>query len=541
MFAGSDAVASGSVMGDELGADDRVGVGDRSDLDRLDLYRYATADDPAVRGQYIAIMGLFADTLLTDLSAAEVAAQLAERGVGLALDDVETRCRQLEGWGNLVRSVRDSRVATVADFLRSRSRYQVSKLGGRVHRQVGDLLRATTGVRDVARELLGGMVETLDRIQTRLSDATGSVDAEALAADVTTLFTSQQLFTDSVRDFYAYLHQVLSRYDLVGDEYAAFKELLLSYVDLITADVARHSPAVAARAAALIDHLDTLLEVLATLPTMTSPDGSPAERLPGRTRADWEEFAAWYGGHDGRSGPQQLRAAAEQALGQLLANAKRMLAAAGTGVSRRGDLLRLARWFADADTTAETEKAHRLFAAAFGVYPARHLLLGPDEVSPRASASTSWWDADPVDVPVSLRERGDRAARGRTARVPDVAMEREIQLAEARAERERDEAAAAELIAAGVLDRVRIAPAARDMALDRLGELLAMGQDDSDALEWVDTDLGFILHARRAPARSSVIHALDGDLTIDGLILEVTAIDSVASGSAPGAATGTDG
>lgn len=232
-------------MGDELGADDR-GVGDRSDLDRLDLYRYATADDPAVRGQYIAIMGLFADTLLTDLSAAEVAAQLAERGVGLALDDVETRCRQLEGWGNLVRSVRDSRVATVADFLRSRSRYQVSKLGGRVHRQVADLMRATTGVQDVARELLGGMVETLGRIQNRLSDKTGSVDAEALAADVTTLFTSQQLFTDSVRDFYAYLHQVLSRYDLVGDEYAAFKELLLSYVDLITADVARHSPAVAA-------------------------------------------------------------------------------------------------------------------------------------------------------------------------------------------------------------------------------------------------------------------------------------------------------
>ncbi len=40
-----------------------------------------------------------------------------------------------------------------------------------------------------------------------------------LAADVITVFFSQQLFTDSVRDFYAYLHQVLSRYDLVGEEY----------------------------------------------------------------------------------------------------------------------------------------------------------------------------------------------------------------------------------------------------------------------------------------------------------------------------------
>jgi hypothetical protein len=120
-------------------------------------------------------------------------------------------------------------------------------------------------------------------------------------------------------------------------------------------------------------------------------------------------------------------------------------------------------------------------------------------------------------------------------------MEREIQLAEARAERERDEAAAAELIAAGVLDRVRIEPAARDMVLDRLGELLAMGQDDGEPLEWADTDLGFTLHARPAPGRSSVMHALDGDLTIDGLTLEVIAIDSTNFGRAPGAASGTDG
>lgn len=511
-------------------------LGRETDLTRLDLYRYATADDPVVREQYIAIMRLFTATLLTDLSAAEVATQLAERGIDLPVDDVETRCRALEGWGNLVRAVRDSHVATVADYLRSRQRYQVSKLGGRVHRQVDELLRATTGVREVARELLGGMVDTLDRIHAQLTDRTTPIDADQLAAQVTTVFNNQQLFTDSVRDFYAYLHQVLSRYDLVGEEYATFKELLLSYVDLITADVARHAPAVAARATALIAHLDRLLDTLATLPTLTNPDGSPTERLPGRVRADWEEFAAWYGGHGGRSGPQQLRAAAEQALGQLLTNAKRMLAAAGTGVSRRTDLLRLAGWFAATDT------AHRIFAAAFGAYPARHLVLGPDEDNPRDGAATSWWEATPVDVPLSLRERGDRAARGRTARVPDVAMEREIQLADALRERQRDEAAAAELVAAGILDGVRVTPAARDMVLDRLGELLAVGQDPDEPLEWDDTDLGFTLRARPTPGRASRIHATDGELIIEGVTLEVTALSGAGLATATAAErTGTDG
>ena len=500
---------------------------------RLDLFRYATADN---FDEYIAIMRLFTETLLTDLSAGEVTSALAERGLTLDPDTVEERCRALERWGNLVRSVRDARVATVADHLRARSRFQVSKLGGRVHRHVDEVLRATTGVRDVARELLGGIVETLDRIRERLSGPADTIDADALAGDVTTVFSSQRLFTESVRDFYAYLHQVLSRYDLVGEEYLRFKELLLAYVDLLSADVSRHAPAVSDRLERLAPHLEQLLTVLAGLPTLTNADGSPAERQPGRVTGDWEELAAWYAGHGGRSGPQQLRNAANQALGQLLTNAKRMLAAAGTGVSRRADLLRLAQWFVRCDD----EQAHRLYAAAFGAYPARHLLGGPEEDRPRAGALTSWWDAEPVDVPVSLRERGDRAARGRTSRVPDPGLDRESLLAEAKAEAERDRAAAAELVAAGTLHDARVTPAARDMLLDRLGELLAAGQDAADPLEWVDSDLAFTLRAQLAPGTTTVVHADDGDLLVDDLTLSVEPLD-VQVVSDPESSTGTGG
>ena len=44
---------------------------------RRDLFRYLTAEESA---DYLAVMDLFAGTLLTDLSATEVAAQLADRG-----------------------------------------------------------------------------------------------------------------------------------------------------------------------------------------------------------------------------------------------------------------------------------------------------------------------------------------------------------------------------------------------------------------------------------------------------------------------------
>lgn len=478
--------------------------------ERLGLYRYVTAENAA---ECLQLMRLFTETLLSDLSAAEAHEALLRSmpGTAQSVDDIEHRCRQLVSWGNLVPSVRDARVATVSEWLRSRSRYQASKLGGRVHRQVGDVLRASDGAREIARELLGGTVQTLERILAHL-DAT-PIDGDALAGDVTTVFNNQRLFADSATDFYAFVQGRISRYDLGGPEYAAFKKMLLTYVDLISADVARHAPAVAALLEQIEDRLELVLSTLDSLPGLTGDEQT--ERSPGRTRADWEELTAWYTGRRGRSGPTQLRAAADQALGQLIANAKRMLAAAGTGVSRRADLLRLAVWFDEADTAT----AHRIFDAAFGAYPARHLLGGPHEGSGRAGATTSWWDSDPVDVPLSLRERGDRTARGRASRVPDPGLDRERLLAEAQDEADRKRAAGAELAAAGNLNGAHLSPAARELLLDRLADLIAINQVLSGPATSTDTDANLILTATPIAGTKTVVHCSDGDLTVHALEL----------------------
>jgi uncharacterized protein (TIGR02677 family) len=486
--------------------------GDSAAVDgaRRDLFRYLTVEESA---DYLAIMDLFTATLLTDLSAAEVRSQLAESGVTLSADIADARCRQLASWGNLVPSIRDARVATVAEYIRSRSRYQVSKLGGRVHRQAAEILRASDGAREVARELLGQTVQSLDRILALLGNGNGggALDAEALAGEVTTVFSNQRLFTDSVRDFYAYLAGILSRYDLAGEEYSQFKELLLVYIDLITADVNRHAPAVAHRVGRVLAQADRVLRALATLPGLTSPDGQQVERAQGRTRTDWEELAAWYDASHGASGPEQLRGAAGQALGQLITNAKRLLDSSGTGFSRRADFLRLARWFAAADD----ERAHRLYDAAFGAYPARHLLFGPDEPDPRIGPTTSWWHAEPVPVPVSLRERGDRIMRGRSSRVPDPTADRLRLTAEAEREAEQRQAAAAELALAGALHGATISPAARDLLLDLVGTLLAQQGEhvtDHDAGLWL----------RAVPGPDTVVTSPDGTTTFVRLSLTVS-------------------
>jgi uncharacterized protein (TIGR02677 family) len=485
-----------------------------TDNSRHGLFRYLTADECA---DYLAIMDLFSATLLTDLSAAEVSAQLAERGRSIDRDVVEARCRQLAAWGNLVPSVRDARVSTVAEYIRSRSRYQVSKLGGRLHREAVAILHASDGAREVARELLGQIVQSLDRMLAMLDRH--EINAEVLAGEVTTVFANQRLFTDSVRDFYAYLAGILSRYDLGGEEYAEFKELLLVYIDLITADVNRHAPALSHRIGLILTMIDPLLDALATLPGLTMPDGTAVERAQGRIRSDWEELAYWYDDH-GASGPEQLRAAAGQALGQLITNAKRLLDSSGTGFSRRADFLRLARWF----STANDDSAHQLFAAAFCAYPSRHLLFGPEEPDPRAGPTTSWWDSDPVHVPVSLRERGDRALRGRSSRVPDPTADRLRLTAEAQREAQDRHAAAAELALAGSLHQATISPAARDLLLDLVADLLAGDRDET-----ADHDAGLLLRA--IPGPDTVVGSSDGTTTFVGLSLSISGLGEHPAGA----------
>ena len=204
------------------------------------LYRYLTAENNL---EYIAVMDVLCPTLLADMSAADVRDRLLEASWDIRLDTVEERCLQLVVWANLMKSPRDPHVPTVEAYRHSQKRFQATPQGAFLHRQVRELMRRGDGAREVARELLGGLVVLLDQIAERVS-GDGLVDAELLATDVTTVFNNQQVFTDGVRDFYAYLGNVLTRYDLAGEEYSTFKGLLLEYVELISSDVARHTPGI---------------------------------------------------------------------------------------------------------------------------------------------------------------------------------------------------------------------------------------------------------------------------------------------------------
>lgn len=522
--------------GDEL----RKGLPDQDSgtqvWDRLSAYAYLSAPE---RREYVAVMRVFCGTLLADLAVPDVLGKLPQAGIPAAALDAETltaRLEQLVRWGNVLRSTHTVRAGSIAEYQRSRSRYQLSKLGERVQRDADEVLAGADAAREVSSELLTLVERGLGEIAAMVA-VPGGADPQQALEKISTLFVQFTEFAESVRDFYAYLGQVLARYDLDTAEYQGFKELLLDYVEAITEEVSFRAPRIAIHLQKIWPHLPMLLARIdghaAGLAALSDTLAETrVQRSRGRDLADWEGLRDWFTDSGGQgSQVDQLRDATLRALQSLLANAKRMLRSAAGDMSRRKDLLRLAAWF----DGAQPEEAHDIAVAAFGLYGARHLGVAPDpDVS--VPAYVSWWTGPAVDVPVALRERGSRAPRGRAGAVEDHGAQKRHLLQQARQQAAERQAAAAELhSASGRFDQVRLTSAAMRLLLELLTTALgnahlhhSAGDILLDGAQAGDVELGIQLTARRTPGQHTLLHSVDGDLTADDLTLVVEGLSAPA-------------
>jgi uncharacterized protein (TIGR02677 family) len=446
---------------------------------------------------------------------------VAERtGNGLSVEAVASKLEQLRGWGNLLASSRPVRATSIREYHRARSRFQLSPLGERIQRQAEEILASADAAREVSRELLAVVARGLAEL-AEAEARPGGLEARDALERISTLFAQFGQFADSVRDFYAYLGQVIFRYDLDGTEFAGFKDLLLDYAETITEDVAFCAPQIEAsllelwpllpRLLARIDQADRGLSALRQA-------NVAVERSRGRDLADWAGLRTWFLDDSGQgSQVDQLRNATLRALQALLANAKRMIRSSAGELSRRRDLLRLAQWFEHADE----ETAHDLFTAAFGLYGARHLGITFD-TDRDVPAVTSWWDGPRAPVPIALRERGSRSSRGRASSAEDYTAQRERLRAEAEAETERRRAAAAELRAvSGDLSTARLSGPATRLLLEMLARSLAGASPGFTETVGSDDDLELVVRLTRRPGVQTVVRGTDGDLLFDELVLSL--------------------
>ncbi len=487
------------------------------DRHRLEALRYAVNEEAV---QYIAIMRAFTvglTGLLSDQSATEIQQTLAQGGIDLEVDTVDQRLSYLVEHGNLARSPRETEARSLADYLRNRARYQLTQRGELVHRQVEELLGHTEEAREVSSQMLGAILAGLVSLGHYDPEDLAPVEPDVLARDITTIFAQFNELVRSTREFYTYLTQVLTRFDLDRGEFQLFKSALIDYLQRFVDEISRHMPQIADLLSTLGPAIPSLVARANAGERLLDLEGRAARRSPGLDEADWHSLHAWFSGDAGRrSDADGVRTLATSAMRSLLTNLRRIANSSGLEHGRYADLIRLAGWFDDTDDAT----AHALWAGAFGLYAVRHLGFDADDPERPVAPTASWWQTPPAEIPVMLRAQGQRAVVGRSPAREDFSAAKAARLAERdRLERARAAAVAELMTYSGRLGRARLSDDAREMLMELYAAALAAGIDGEAAVGVPGAASRIVVVP--TPGSGTIISSPSGRLSLVGRTIEI--------------------
>ena len=376
-----------TLLGRALDADERG---------QLQVLKAATEPNAGLYCSVLAFMVAAKERYQVQVRTEDIARALSEAGFETAT--LTPVLEQLKDWGSLTWTQDTSRVARLEDFHRRRELWQLTAAGHVAHDSVLRVLGAAEQAGSLQRALFRDIRENLDS----LAAAVDSGDATATYLRLRDLDSALRDLAANARDFHSTMAQLRREHELAPERFLAYKHLLIDYLQQFLDDLFRYRSLIASQVVAVERRgVDRMVELAAA---GDDSAGLFADRdLAGKWRGRWAGLSSWFAptAHSAASGADQLAAATTSAIRDLMAFLRKLTESATRPITRASELLHLARWFVRCDP----DEAHRLFDAAFGLAAPQH--LGQAEPDPdRTPASTSWWDASPVEVPVMLREYG---------------------------------------------------------------------------------------------------------------------------------------
>jgi uncharacterized protein (TIGR02677 family) len=442
---------------------------------------------------------------------------------------------QLVLWGNLRADVDTSRVTTVEDFHRKRCLYQLTGAGQAAEQAIA-FYEEAIGRRGQLQSV--ALADIADRLRSLLALAADRdpdpAKVHLLLLSVAERFSS---LADNAQAFMSALRRAIDFSDGDVDGFLAYKERLIDYINRFIADLANSGAQIAVLLSGLeaVGH-DRLLELAARREAADAiPEGEDSTESLSRAekqaldswRNRWRGLDDWFTSRD-EARPSQarlLRHAAVTAIKQLI-DAVGLLNERRSGRSdRSADFRTLARWFAQAP---DDDAAHRLWRAAFGLCPARHLSITDETADAwqNLPTGTAWRDAPPIRISPQLRKTGAYERRGKPNQVRDRSAEREFlrmrtqrEAAETAAARQRLATAGPTLLSdLGVLD-----PGAFRLFLALLGDALAVRAPGDTEVKTVTSDGTLEVRLSLVPdGGTATIRTADGTLEGPEHVIEIT-------------------
>ncbi len=469
--------------------------------------------------QYRLIVGIMAERQtqsLTGVGHDEFVAVLRERLPGdaealLAGLNLEERLAQLVSWGTC--EAWQEKAETEADFLRNRYRYQLTEAGAEFQR-TAERLDSGLGAGSTAALMAPGTLA--ERLEATLT-AVALGDVPAASSAYSQVQTTLESMAASASVWQSKLAAALGGAPDEG-KVTRLLETILAYVEAWGSGIDAYTGRIAAALPGLrtLD-ADTWRALALVRVQSDAPEHTVAEAID-ELRSVVGVLDLWFSGPLPQA--QRLRRQMRDAVAPVLRSHRTLLAVGGT-VSRKAELLRLAR---AVEAAPEAADAWELWASATGLFTARHLRLESPAVD--RPTHTSIWEAPPAAVSRRLRSQGHRSLTGRTARIPDLALARAE--ARRRAARERADLARAEA-ALVVRSGTRLsewAPLDAPQA-DLLFVLISAARNHrhpDGSLEGVSPDGRWRIVLRPVdPPGRAVLHTPDGRLVLDDAHVEFTA------------------
>ncbi|GAB3462380.1 hypothetical protein GCM10027570_48720 [Streptomonospora sediminis] len=467
---------------------------------------------------YRAIMGVFVaekERFTVHLRPDDVHRLLGE-DVHVDSDDVAKALDRLADWGNLRPDPDTGRVTAVEDFYRRRYIYQLTR--------AGEAAEEALAAYDSGLGRRGALQSVaLADIAARLRELLAWTGPDAAESDPALVHRALRdlagrfgELADNARAFMGSLQRTIDLHDADVEAFLAYKDRLIDYLERFIADLITTGSEIARRLAELEERtgpageraIDALLAAAADREAADSAPGDPADPATADGADDsaramaledwnrrWEGLRGWFLSRPGHE-PQAklLRSAARSAIPQLLAVVAALNERRSGRSDRSTDFRVLARWFAQAPDDASR---HRLWRAAFGLHPARHLTIDAATLEARDQApepaTTPWAEAQPVHISPQLRRTGQYERRGRPRKVTDRSTERRHLAEHARKQAAEVAAARARLDTGGTIrlsDIGELDPAAFRLFLGLLGDALAHWPHDTRETATTSNDGG---------------------------------------------------
>lgn len=440
-------------------------------------------------------------------------------------DELILALDQLFEWDVVDRQADTGRAGSTAEFKRARNTYDITA-AGEASWEAAQHVRTIEGrVASLGRQRLRRIAATLDELAgSAQHDPIDGQKAEHL------LLTLRAEIAETVQGISAFMRE-LGEVMTLGERLE--REPFLAYKARVVDHLQHFDPVqrelharftVAART--VEQHLDALTAaIVASGGQVAGYRQAPEQAKQLRAaavREQWRQAHDWLVGTGETTPWEQLRRTINGAVDWLLDTWNRMASEQSGRLDRSSDYRRLAELLVE-----DPESGPELFHLAFGLSPARHLLVpDPDEDQYAEGAAQSWWTVAGLVMDRTLRQPSTRTTHGRTPRIPDVAQARKLAQLEAEEEANEAERLRTRLLAlhAKRLSELHIVD---DDTLAAIDEWImesgtrASGPDDLGPWRFVDAgrELSVALTVRPGRAR---LRTATGTWDLEDLQLEVT-------------------